>query len=79
VTHIDEAPTVPAVLAWDGKEFLVGRRAANHAVLVPDQSVRSIKRHMGDAGYRVQIGGTGLTPIDVSARILTYLITQARQ
>jgi molecular chaperone DnaK len=78
VIHIDEAPTVPSVLAWDGKEFLVGRRAANHAVLAPDQSVRSIKRHMGDAGYRVQIGGTGLTPIDVSATILAYLKTQAQ-
>src|SRR5712672_2442933 len=35
VVHIDEAPTVPSVLAWDGTEFLVGRRAANHAVIAP--------------------------------------------
>jgi molecular chaperone DnaK len=79
VIHIDEAPTVPSVLAWDGKEFLVGRRAANHAVLAPDQSVRSIKRHMGDGSYRVRIGEANLSPIEVSARILSYLKNQAQQ
>jgi molecular chaperone DnaK len=79
VIHIDEAATVPSVLSWDGTEFLVGRRAANHAVLAPDQSVRSIKRHMGDADYRVQIGGSNLSPIEVSARILSYLKNQAQQ
>ena len=79
VIQIDEAATVPSVLAWDGREFLVGRRAANHAVLAPDQSVRSIKRHMGDADYRVQIGGSALSPIEVSARILSYLKHQAQQ
>jgi molecular chaperone DnaK len=79
VIHIDEAPTVPSVLAWDGTEFLVGRRAANHAVLAPDQSVRSIKRHMGDVDYRVSIGGSALSPVEVSARILSYLKNQAQQ
>ena len=79
VIHIDEAATVPSVLSWDGTEFLVGRRAANHAVLAPDQSVRSIKRHMGDADYRVRIGGSSLSPVEVSARILSYLKNQAQQ
>lgn len=79
VIHIDEAPTVPSVLAWDGQQFLVGRRAANHAVLVPDQAVRSIKRHMGDEGYRVRIGNTELSPVEVSARILSYLREQAQK
>jgi len=79
VIQIDEAATVPSILSWDGTEFLVGRRAANHAVLAPDQSVRSIKRHMGDADYRVRIGGFDLSPIEVSARILSYLKNQAQQ
>jgi molecular chaperone DnaK len=79
VIHIDEAPTIPSVLAWDGTEFLVGRRAANHAVLAPDQAVRSIKRHMGDIDYRVPIGGSALTPVEVSARILSYLKIQAQR
>src|SRR6266404_600944 len=78
VVQIDEAPTVPSVLAWDGTEFLVGRRAANHAVVAPDQAVRSIKRHMGDADYRVRLGSEELSPIDVSARILGYLKSQAQ-
>jgi len=79
VIQIDEAATVPSIVSWDGTEFLVGRRAANHAVLAPDQSVRSIKRHMGDADYRVRIGGFDLSPIEVSARILSYLKNQAQQ
>jgi len=79
VIQIDEAATVPSILSWDGTEFLVGRRAANHAVLAPDQSVRSIKRHMGDADYRVRIGGFDLSPIEVSGRILSYLKNQAQQ
>jgi molecular chaperone DnaK len=79
VIHIDEAPTVPSVLAWDGKEFLVGRRAANHAVIAPDRAVRSIKRHMGEDAYRVRLGNTDLSPIEVSARILSYLKSQAQQ
>src|SRR5882724_5791786 len=78
VVHIDEAPTVPSVLAWDGTEFLVGRRAANHAVIAPDQAVRSIKRHMGNADHRVRLGLDDLSPIDVSAKILGYLRTQAQ-
>lgn len=78
VVHIDEAPTVPSILAWNGAEFLVGRRAANHAVVAPDQSVRSIKRHMGDAAYCVRLGGVTLSPIEVSAKILEYLKTQAQ-
>lgn len=77
VVPIDEAPTVPSVLAWNGEEFLVGRRAANYAMLAPDRAVRSIKRRMGDADYRVTIGTTALSPIDVSARILQYLKQQA--
>ena len=79
VIHIDEAPTVPSVLAWNGKEFLVGRRAANHAVLAPDQAVRSIKRQMGDVTYRVRLGGMDLSPSDVSAKILEYLKNQAQR
>src|SRR5271165_6358797 len=76
VVLIDEAPTVPSILAWNGTEFLVGRRAANHAMVAPDQSVRSIKRHMGDAAYCVRLGGMELSPIEVSAKILEYLKIQ---
>ncbi|MGH8584450.1 MAG: Hsp70 family protein [Gammaproteobacteria bacterium] len=77
VVPIDERPTVPSVLAWSGQEWLVGQRAANHAMLDPLHAVRSIKRHMGDADYKVQLGGAELTPIEVSAKILAYLKVQA--
>jgi len=79
VIAIDEALTVPSVLAWDGAEFLVGRRAANRAVLAPDQAVRSIKRHMGEEGHRQRLGGVELSPVEVSAKILQYLKTAAER
>ena len=78
VISIDEAPTVPSVLAWNGEEFLIGRRASNHAVIAPDHAVRSIKRHMGEEGYRVRLGEQAFTAIEVSARILEYLKNQAQ-
>ncbi len=77
VIPIDGQPTVPSVVAWDGRGWLCGRRAANHAMLEPQQAVRSIKRHMGEEHYRVRLGGQDLTPVEVSAKILAYLKQQA--
>ncbi|MGH8565502.1 MAG: Hsp70 family protein [Gammaproteobacteria bacterium] len=77
VIAIDGAPTVPSVVAFDGREWLCGRRAANHAMLEPHNAVRSIKRHMGEEHYRVRVCGEELSPVQVSAKILAYLKAQA--
>jgi molecular chaperone DnaK len=77
VVPIDAQSTVPSVVAWDGREWLVGQRAANYAMLAPDQAVRSIKRHMGDAQYKVRLGNAELSPTEVSAKILAYLKREA--
>ncbi|MGH2824694.1 MAG: Hsp70 family protein [Gammaproteobacteria bacterium] len=77
VIPIDEGPTVPSVVAFDGREWLCGRRAANHAMLEPHNAVRSIKRHMGEEHYRVRLCGEDLSPVQVSAKILVYLKAQA--
>jgi molecular chaperone DnaK len=77
VIPIDGQPTVPSVVAFDGREWLCGRRAANHAMLEPHNAVRSIKRHMGEEHYRVRLGGEDLSPVAVSAKILAYLKEQA--
>ncbi len=77
IIPIDGQPTVPSVVAFDGREWLCGRRAANHAMLEPHNAVRSIKRHMGEEHYRVRLGGEELSPVQVSAKILAYLKAQA--
>jgi molecular chaperone DnaK len=77
VIPIDGGPTVPSVVAFDGREWLCGRRAANHAMLEPPNAVRSIKRHMGEEYYRVRLCGEELSPVQVSAKILAYLKAQA--
>ncbi len=77
VIPIDGASTMPSVVAFDGREWLCGRRAANHAMLEPHNAVRSIKRHMGEDLYRVRLGGEDQSPVQISARILAYLKRQA--
>ena len=50
----------------------VGEVAKRQAVTNPN-TISSIKRHMGDAGYKVEVEGKSYTPQEVSAMILQYL------
>ena len=54
--------TTPSVVAVneDG-ERLVGQPARNQAVLNPENTVQSIKRHMGE-DYKTSLGGEEKTP-----------------
>ena len=65
--------TTPSVVAIkkDGEQ-LVGEAARNQAVLNPDQTVRSIKRHMGE-DFTVTIHGKDYTPQQISAVLLQKL------
>ncbi|GAA0309163.1 molecular chaperone DnaK [Halarchaeum salinum] len=62
--------TTPSVVAYDDGELLVGKPAKNQAVQNPDQTVASIKRHMGEEDYTVELGDDEYTPEEISARIL---------
>src|SRR6056297_2813832 len=62
--------TTPSVVAFDDGEQLVGKPAKNQAVKNPDQTIQSIKRHMGEEGYTVELDGEEYTPEQVSAMIL---------
>ena len=55
-------------------ERIVGERAKRQAVSNPERTVKSIKRHMGEAGYKVHIeGDKDYTPQEISAMILAKL------
>ncbi|MCF7872243.1 molecular chaperone DnaK [Candidatus Woesearchaeota archaeon] len=69
--------TTPSVVAiTDNNERLVGRVARNQAILNPEHTVRSIKRHMGE-DYKLNIYNKDYTPQQISAMILQKLKTDA--
>ncbi|MFD1465481.1 molecular chaperone DnaK [Lapidilactobacillus mulanensis] len=64
--------TTPSVVAFKDGEIQVGEVAKRQAITNPD-TVASIKRHMGEAGYKVSVAGKDYTPQEISAMILQYI------
>ncbi len=79
VLELDGQVTMPSVVAWKDDQWLVGQAARNHLAVSPKDAVSSIKRKMDDPGYRIKLGGESLSPIDVSAKILSALVRGAEQ
>jgi molecular chaperone DnaK len=66
--------TTPSVVAFsDDGERLVGKPAKNQAIQNPDKTIRSIKRHMGEEDYAVEVEDEEYTPEQISAMILQKL------
>ena len=72
IPNAEGVRTTPSVVAFKGDEILVGEVAKRQAITNPN-TVSSIKRHMGDANYRVDINGKKYTPQEISAMILQNL------
>ncbi|WP_047999852.1 molecular chaperone DnaK [Lactiplantibacillus herbarum] len=72
ITTPEGGRTVPSVVAFKDGETQVGEVAKRQAITNPN-TVSSIKRHMGEAGYTVDIEGKDYTPQQVSAMILQYI------
>jgi len=62
--------TTPSAVAFSDGEQLVGKPAKNQAIQNPENTVESIKRHMGEDDYSVDLDGEEYTPEQVSAMIL---------
>ncbi|WP_277552514.1 molecular chaperone DnaK [Halobaculum limi] len=72
--------TTPSVVAFtDDGERLVGKPAKNQAVQNPDRTIQSIKRHMGEEDYTVEIDGEDYTPQQISAMILQKIKRDAEE
>ena len=72
--------TTPSVVAFsDDGERLVGKPAKNQAVQNPDRTIASIKRHMGEESYAVEIEGEEYTPEQISAMILQKIKRDAEE
>ncbi len=64
--------TTPSVVAFKDGETQVGEVAKRQAITNPN-TISSIKRHMGEAGYKVNVDGKDYTPQEISAMILQYI------
>ncbi|MFC4449440.1 molecular chaperone DnaK [Halorussus aquaticus] len=71
--------TTPSVVAFDDGERLVGKPAKNQAVQNPERTIQSIKRHMGEEDYTVEIDGEDYTPEQISAMILQKIKRDAEE
>ena len=71
--------TTPSVVAFSDGEQIVGKPAKNQAVQNPDNTVESIKRHMGEEEYTVELEGEEYTPEQVSAMVLQKIKRDAEE
>ena len=77
IANAEGSRTTPSIVGFSKTgERLVGQLAKRQAILNPDKTVASIKRHMGD-DYKVDIDGKGYTPQEISAMILRKLADDA--
>lgn len=72
ITNPEGNRTTPSVVAFKDGEIQVGEVAKRQELTNPD-TIISIKRHMGEAGYKVNVGGKDYTPQEISAMILQYI------
>ena len=72
IANAEGGRTTPSVVAFKGDEIQVGEVAKRQAITNPN-TVASIKRHMGEANYRVDMAGKKYTPQEISAMILQNL------
>jgi molecular chaperone DnaK len=76
VANAEGNRTTPSIVAFKGEETLVGELAKRQAITNPDNTIRSIKRHIG-TNWKETFEGKEYTPQEISARILQKLKTDA--
>ena len=76
VANAEGNRTTPSIVAFKGDETLVGELAKRQAITNPDNTIRSIKRHIG-TNWKEKFEGKEYTPQEISARILQKLKTDA--
>lgn len=72
IPNAEGGRTTPSVVSFKGDEIMVGEIAKRQVITNPN-TISSIKRHMGEANYTVNVGGKKYTPQEISAMILANL------
>ena len=70
--------TTPSVVSFKNGEIQVGEVAKRQAITNPN-TISSVKRHMGEAGFKVEAEGKSYTPQEISAMTLQYLKSYAEE
>src|SRR6184192_2738144 len=74
IANSEGSRTTPSVVAFaKNGEVLVGEVAKRQAVTNVDRTIRSVKRHMGDPTWKVDIDGKSYNAQEISARVLQKL------
>src|ERR671930_18895 len=74
IPNSEGSRTTPSVVGYSKNgEILVGEVAKRQAITNPDRTVRSIKRHMGEKDWSLEVDGKKWTPQEISAQILGKL------
>lgn len=77
IANAEGARTTPSIVGFSKTgERLVGQLAKRQAILNPDKTIASIKRHMGD-DHKTKIDDKNYTPQEISAMILRKLADDA--
>ena len=77
IANAEGTRTTPSIVGFSKTgERLVGQLAKRQAILNPDKTIASIKRHMGE-DYKKNIDGKDYTPQEISAMILRKLAEDA--
>lgn len=72
--------TTPSIVGFTKKnERVIGDIAKNQAISNSENTVRSIKRHMGEPGYIVKLNDKQYKPHEISAEILKKLKSDAEK
>lgn len=80
IPNADGGRTTPSVVArTSDQEWLVGSPAVNQEMQNPQNTVRSIKRKMGDENYTVMLRGEEYTPEEISAVVLRKIKSDAER
>src|ERR1700736_1649708 len=74
IPNAEGGRTTPSVVGFSkSDEVLVGEVAKRQAITNPDRTIRSVKRHMGETNWTVDIDGKKYNAQEISARILQKL------
>lgn len=74
ITNSEGKRLTPSVVGFSKKnELLVGDLAKRQMISNPENTVHSIKRHMGKSDYKVLLNNQSFTPHGISAKILQKL------
>ncbi|ETR68227.1 MAG: DnaK9 [Candidatus Magnetoglobus multicellularis str. Araruama] len=78
IVKIDGKDTIPSIVFIDGNDVNVGDRARRRVYAHPEQTLCSMKRHIG-TGYIKTIQNKKFTPVDSAYYILKYIKENSEQ